>query len=163
APSSFSAHSRTASSPRSLTSETMLTLASVPAPTTEPDSPGSRTTCRVLPREPASRVSTLLFAGDVAAEEDQVAGRDRNRHVERAYPEGAHDRRPVGGRPEEAVPRLELRAQQIRADRLRPRQHAEQLHEERPHQRADDGRGAVARDRREEEPERRDRRHRPRV
>ena len=67
--------------------------------------------------------------------------------VERADPERAHDRHPVGRRAQEAVPRVELRAEQVRPDRLGAGQHAEQLHQQRPHQRPDDRRGAVAGDR----------------
>jgi hypothetical protein len=52
------------------------------------------------------------------------------------------------------VPRLELRPEQVRAEALRPGEDAEELDQERPHQRADDGGGAVLRDRREEQAER---------
>src|SRR5579885_132105 len=92
-------------------------------------------------------------AGDVAAEEDEVGDRERDTGVQGADPERARDRGPVGRDPQEAVPGLELRAEQVGTDRLGAGEHAEELHEQRPHQSADDGGGAVPRHGREHQPE----------
>src|SRR6266446_6493603 len=68
----------------------------------------------------------LLFPGDVAAEEDEVRGDEWCDEVDRRDPEVSDNRRPVGRRAEEAVPGVELRAEQVGPEAFGARQHAEQ-------------------------------------
>src|SRR5207248_1670811 len=75
---------------------------------------------------PTKRRAARLLPGDVTPEEHEVRGTERQADVERADPERADDRRPVGGRPQEAVPGLELRPEQVRAKALGAGQDADE-------------------------------------
>src|SRR5207247_5492283 len=70
----------------------------------------------------------VLVAGDVAAQKHEVGAEQRQQDVQRADPDGADDRCPVGGRPQEAVPRIELGAEQVRAEALGAGEDTEELH-----------------------------------
>src|SRR5205814_934382 len=74
--------------------------------------PATQSKCQVLSklftRSSATRSKWALLGGDVAPQEDEVGGDERDRRVERAHPERADDGRPVGRDPQEAVPGLEL-------------------------------------------------------
>ena len=69
----------------------------------------------------------LLFARHVAAQKDDVGGYQRSADVQGADPECSQDGRPVGGRPEEAMPGVELCAEEVRPNALRSREDAEHL------------------------------------
>src|SRR5438128_4147306 len=97
-----------------------------------------------------------LLAGDVAAQEDPEGGRERNRDVDRRDPERADDDSPAERRLEEAVPGVELGGEEVTLDPLHVDEAADRLLEELVDERSDDRRGAVPRQRGQEDPAGRD-------
>ena len=73
-------------------------------------------------RRPGPARPPRSAAGDVAAQEDEARGRRSAGHrVEGADPRGAHDRRPVDGLAQQALPGVELGAEQVGLQRARGR------------------------------------------
>src|SRR6266566_8412374 len=58
-------------------------------------------------------VEPRLLAGDVPPQEDDVRGEERNEDVDRRQPDRTHDRCPVRRGSQEAVPCVELGAEQV--------------------------------------------------
>src|SRR5207248_6551607 len=67
---------------------------------------------------------------DVAPQEDQERCRQRRDPVHRADPCCANDRRPVDRGAQQALPGIELRAQQIRLNAAEPREDPDQLEQQ---------------------------------
>src|SRR5665213_3768156 len=107
---------------------------------------GSSSTTRTRSRSWAESSTS-----DVAANEDQEGGPDRRHREQQADPHGLNDRRPIDRRAQEPLPGVELGAEQVGLQAAEPGQNADELEEQRDHQGANDGRGAVARNRRQEQ------------
>jgi putative peptide zinc metalloprotease protein len=77
-----------------------------------------------------------LAAGHIPAQKRQVRPDRRGCRVERAYPGGALDRLPVDRLAEQALPGVELRAEEVGVQPAQPGQDADQLEDQREHERA---------------------------